>query len=108
MDQKNISYTNTGEEKLVEQQFVFFRYKILIDYEFIKCYCKMKLPAKRVNKILVSRKINSLYSILDRIYIDNNFKFEDLFKKNNDKLNFVSENVIRIRRMYVLPKEEKT
>lgn len=42
---------------------------------------KMKLPAKRVNKILVSRKINSLYSILARIYIDNNFKFEDLFKK---------------------------
>lgn len=29
MDKKNISYT--GEEKLVEQQFVFFRYKILID-----------------------------------------------------------------------------
>lgn len=62
-------------------QFVFFIYRILIASELIKHHCKMKLPTKRVNKILVSGKINSLYSILAGFYLEDYFKVEGVVLK---------------------------
>ena len=80
VDKENISYTTPGEENLDEQQCVLFRYRILIDSEFVKKYYKMKLATKRLNRILVSREINSLCSLPVSIYLKNCFKFRGCFK----------------------------